>query len=172
MPTTRQLEYLRQNTVKDATIQSWMVVSFAHVDWPNDLNFVAIEQNRGVEFDESIYTFEGIQYTPVSMYIEFPRESDTSIGNATVNFARAATTLKRLMRSITPENSSQPISCEIKQYQSNLTSPVKSFSGFVAKDYPKISGQDISVKASRLNPALLTSDFIVTTDLYPELRQS
>ena len=173
MPVTQeQINYFQQNTIKNATIQTWVSVSFTHPDWSNYLNFVAIEENRSVEFDETIYTFEGIQYKPVTMTITFPKESDTSVGNATINFARAATELKKLMREITPENANQPITCDIKQYQENTTLPVKEFNGFVAKDYPKISGQDIQIQASRFNPALLTSDFIVTLERYPELAQS
>ena len=172
MASQEQIDYFQQNTIKNAEVQTWVTVQFTHPDWSNDLNFVAIEENRGVEFDESIYTFEGIHYKPVSMTIQFPQESDRSVGNATINFARAATGLKKLMREITPQNANQPITCDIKQYQEGTDLPVKEFNGFVSKDYPKISGQDIQIQASRFNPAMLTSDFIVTLERYPELAQS
>lgn len=169
MPTQEQIDYFKQNTIKNASIRTWVVVSFTHPDWSQDLDYVAIESDRGVEFDESIYNFEGVQYKPVSMSYRFPNESDET-GKATVTFARAATELKKLMSQITPANVDKPITFSMKQYQEGTVKPVKVINAFVAKNYPKISGQDIQVQASRLNPALNTSKFISTLDLYPELR--
>lgn len=164
-----QKDYFKQNTVKDATKRTWVTTTFTHPDWDEDVNYVAIEEGRGVEFDDSIYNFKGTQYKPVSMSYKFPDESSET-GKATVTFARAATTVKKLMKQITPTNVNKAITFEMNQWLEGVDDPVKTVNAFVAKNFPKISGQDIQIQASRSNPALNTSDNIATVALYPELR--
>lgn len=174
MPVTQnQQEYFRTNTQKPKDLQTWITTTFSHPDWSEEMAFVAVEPGRGVEFDLALYTFDGVAYKPVTMRVQLPNESTDTSGVATLTYARAATETKRRMREITPQNANVPISCSIKQWQ-GVDGPdaiqVRLFDGFVAKDHPKISGQDVKVQVSRYNPSLLTSQNIVTTDLYPELR--
>ena len=165
-----QQEYMRRNTVKPADTQQWFTFHFSHVDWSEDLDYVAIEDWRGVEYDWSKYTFDGVQHTPISMSFTLPKESSSENGEVTTNFPRAGSTVKRLMKQITPTNTGVPIVGIMRLWQSGNTSPVWEYSGTVSKDYPKISGNDVSVQISIYNPNLITSNRIVTVTEFPELR--
>lgn len=170
--TPEQQAYVRRNTVKPANVRSWMVFTMTHPDFTSDINLVAITDPMGVEFDDNFYTFEGVTYKPVSMSVSLPRESKDSNGQMSIRFARAGSEAKRRMNEITPSGSRIPITFEFKQYQEGVTLPVRRYSGTVAKDYPKVGGNDVEIAAEIYNPNLLTSQLISTLDLYPELRAS
>lgn len=171
MPITpEQQEYMRRNTVKPANTKQWFTFHFDHVDWDQDLDYVAIEDFRAVEDDLSKYIFGGAQYKPVSMKFTLPKESSTENGNVTTTFPRAATEVKKLMNQITPANSGSPINAIMRLWQSGTASPVYEYIGTVSKDFPKISGSDVSVQISIYNPNLLTSNRVVTVTEFPELR--
>lgn len=167
-----QSEYFRRNTVKPADVETWFTVEMSHPDFTTTPRYVAIEPDRGVEYDESIYTFEGVLYKPVSMTYVKNNESASTPGRVSLRFARAGTEIKRRRREITIQNRRVPISCILRQYQTGLELPVWRFSGNIAFDYPKISGQDAEIVISQYNPSLLTvaPEFITTVDRFPELR--
>lgn len=167
-----QQEYMRRNNVKPANVKTHFVVHFEHVDWSEDLDFVAIEQFRGVESDLSKYIFEGVQYTPVSMGFKLPKDTTESNGNVTMSFPRVGTVVKKLMKQITPANAGKPIYATMKMYQTGIDGPVWEYSGTVSRDFPKIGGSDVSVQVSIYNPSLLTSNRIVTVTEFPELKNA
>ena len=92
---TAQQEALTRNRVtKPANQMQWMTFTMTHNDWNEDITLVAITEDMGVEYDESIYTFEGVQYKPVSMTVTLPSESAEDNGNLTITFARAGSVVK------------------------------------------------------------------------------
>jgi hypothetical protein len=168
-----QAEALRVYRVtKPANVNKWLTFHFTHPDWSEDINLVAVTGGDGVEFDESIYNFEGIQYKPVSMSVTLPNESKDDNGKMTLSFARAGSVVKKRMSEITPANARVPKTFLYRLYLEGETLPSEMFDGFVSVDYPKISGQDVSIQADIYNPSLLTNRFISTLDTYPELRNS
>lgn len=170
MPTSAaQQAYFERNTQKPANIASWMTFTISHPDWSDDVKLVAITENMGVEYDPGFYTFEGVTYRPVSMSVTLPNESKDSNGGMTLTFARAGSEVKKRMKEITHTNARVPKTFVFKQYQEGVETPVRIFNGVVALDYPKVSGTDVAIQADIYNPNLLTSKFIATLDLYPEL---
>lgn len=157
---------------KPANQNQWLTFQLTHPDWAEDINLVAVFSDGGVEFDESIYTFEGVQYRPVSMSVSLPNDSKYNNGQMTLSFARAGSEVKQRMSEITPANARVPKTFLYRRYLEGESLPVEIFDGFVSTDYPKISGQDVVLQADIYNPNLLTSRYISTLDLYPELRNS
>ena len=76
------------------------------------------------------------------------------------------------MAEITPVNARVPITFTYLRYLEGQTLPVESFVGYIAVNYPQISGEDVSIQAEIFNPSLLTSRYLTTLDKYPELRDS
>ena len=169
-----QEAFIKRNVQKPANIEQWSTIEFMHIDWATTPRFVIIEPERGIESDESRYTFEGVAYKPASATFNKPADSGDSTGKATLTIARAATELKKLMRSITPQNAIVPISSVIRIYQTGVTLPVQRFDFVVSKDYPKISGQDIQINMAKYNPSTLISgpQYQITTENRPELRNA
>lgn len=168
-----QADALRVNNVtKPANQRRFLTFQFTHPDWSQDISLVAVIDGDGVEFDESLYEFEGVQYKPVSMSVTEPNESKDSNGKMTISFARAGTEVKKRMSEITAANSRVPKTFVYRLYLEGESLPSKMFSGSVSVDYPKISGQDVQIQADIYNPSLLTSTYISSLDLYPELRNS
>ena len=166
-----QQEALTVNRVtKPANQAQWMVFNLTHVDWSDTINLVAITEDMGVEYDETVYTFEGVQYKPVSMTVTLPSETAEDNGNLTITFARAGSVVKARMAQITPTNARVPITFEYLRYLEGSALPVESFNGYVAVNYPQISGEDVSIQAEIYNPSLLTSRYITNLDTFPELR--
>lgn len=170
--TPEQQAYFKRNTTKPKNVKTWMTFTINHPDWSEPVYLVGLINGQGVEFDLSRYTFEGVNYRPVSMQVDLPSESKDSNGNMTIWFPRAGTEVKRRMKEITPTNARTPISFLFRQYQEGVTLPVKTFSGNVSTGYPRISGNDVSVQADVYNPSLLTSANIIDLELFPELRES
>lgn len=168
-----QAEALTVNRVtKPANQRTFYTFQFTHPDWSSDINLVAVLDGDGVEFDESLYNIEGVQYKPVSMSVTLPNDSKEDNGKMTISFARAGSEVKQRMSEITPANSRVPKTFLYRLYLEGESLPSEMFNGFVSVDYPKISGQDVQIQADIYNPSLLTSKFISTLDLYPELRNS
>lgn len=169
--TNEERAYYKKNTTRPADVETWMTFSINHIDFSEEINLVAIENFRAVESDLSIYTFEGVTYKPVSMSVSLPRESIDSNGDMTITFPRIGSEVKRRMESITPAHRgpAYPISVVMKQYQSNVTAPVKVFNGSIGKGYPTISNNDVTIKVAIYNPSMLLSQSLTTVDKYPEL---
>jgi hypothetical protein len=167
-----QEAYFTQNTQKNATVMTWLTFTMSHPDWSESVYLVGLVNNQPVEFDLSVYTFEGVLYQPVSMRVDMPSESKQDNGKMSITFPRAGTEVKRRMSEITPANSRVPISFAFKQYQEGTVLPVKTFAGNIAPNYPQISGSAVKIQASSYNPSLLTSQNIATLAKYPELRVS
>lgn len=159
-------------TTKPANQNEWLTFQLTHPDWASDINLVAVLAGNGVEFDESTYIFEGVQYRPVSMSVTLPNDSKDDNGKMTLTFSRAGSEVKLRMSEITPANVRVPKTFLYRRYLEGDTLPVEIFSGSVSTDYPKIGGQDVQIQADIYNPSLLTSKFISTLDTYPELRNS
>lgn len=173
MPITPEQEaWFTRNTTKPKNIKTWMTFTMDHPGWSEPVYLVGLINGQGVEFDLNVYTFEGVTYQPVSMRIDLPNESKDDNGKMTITFPRAGTEVKRRMKDITPTNARTPISFVFKQYQENVTLPVRTFAGNVSTNYPRISGNDVSIQADVYNPSLLTSDNIIDLDIFPELRES
>ena len=157
---------------KPANQAQWLTFQISHPDWTQDILLVAIFDGQGVEFDESAYIFEGVQYKPVNMSVTLPSETQDDNGKITLGFARAGTETKKRMSEITPANMRTPKTLVYRRYLEGNPAPVEMSTGFISLDYPKISGQDVQIQSDLYNPSLLTSRYISTLDLYPELKTS
>jgi len=123
-----QAEALRVYRVtKPANQNRWLTFHFTHPDWTEDINLVAVMGDDGVEFDESTYIFEGVQYKPVSMSVTLPNESKDDNGRMTISFARAGSAVKKRMSEITPENARTPKTFLYRLYLEGETLPSELF---------------------------------------------
>jgi len=153
-PTFSQLQ--REFWVKrPADLLQFMTVEFQHPDF----GFVRLVANQ---FSDKILNVDGTPETFTAAAMILPKvtnqETDTTKAG-TITFGRIGIKFRQTLLMITPLGAiSDPITVMLRQYQDGVTAPVYSRRLYVAKDGITIGSNNVSVKLSVSNPAILTQE--------------
>jgi len=153
-PTFSQLqrEYWVQ---RPADLLQFMTVEFSHPDF----GFVRLVANqftdRGFDVNGTPETF-----TATSMVLPKVTNQETDTTKAgTITFGRIGIRFRQELLKITPLGAiSAPITVRLRQYQDGVTAPVYERRLYVAKDGITISSDNVAVRLSVDNPAVLTQE--------------
>lgn len=153
-PTFSQLQ--REYWIKrPADLLQFMTVEFEHPDF----GFIRLVANQ---FSDKIFDVDGTPETFQAVSMQVPKvtnqESDTTKAG-TVTFGRIGLQFRKTLLQITPLGAiTSPITVRLRQYQDGVTAPVYDRRLYVAKDGITISSENVSVRLSVDNPAVLTQE--------------
>jgi len=153
-PTFSQLQ--REYWVKrPADLLQFMTVEFEHPDF----GFVRLIANQ---FSDKKLDVNGTleTFTATSMILPKVTNQETDTTKAgVITFGRIGIKFRQTLLMITPLGAiSDPITVKLRQYQDGGTTPVYERSLYVAKDGITIGSDNVSVKLSVSNPAILTQE--------------
>jgi hypothetical protein len=153
-PTFSQLQREYWVTRPSALVQ-FMTVEFEHPDF----GFIRLVSNQ---FSDKIFDVDGTPETFQAVSMQVPKvtnqETDTTKAG-TVTFGRIGLQFRKTLLQITPLGAiTSPITVRLRQYQSGVTAPVYERRLYVAKDGITITSENVSVRLSVDNPAILTQE--------------
>jgi len=153
-PTFSQLQ--REYWVKrPSDLLQFMTVEFEHPDF----GFIRLVANQ---FSDKIFDVNGTPETFQAVSMQVPKvtnqESDTTKAG-TVTFGRIGLQFRKTLLQITPLGAiTSPITVRLRQYQDGVTTAVYDRRLYVAKDGITITSENVSVRLSVSNPAILTQE--------------
>ena len=153
-PTFSQLQ--REFWVKrPADLLQFMTVEFQHPDF----GFVRLVANQFSDKKLDVSgTLEAFTATSMILPKVTNQETDTTKAGA-ITFGRIGIKFRQTLLKITPLGAiSDPITVRLRQYQDGTVTPVYERRLYVAKDGITINSDNVSVRLSVSNPAILTQE--------------
>jgi hypothetical protein len=153
-PTFSQLQ--REYWVKrPADVLQFFTVEFSHPDF----GFVRLVQDQ---FSSKIFDVSGTPetFTGASMQLPMVTNQETDSTKAgTITFGRIGLQFRQTLLQITPLGAiTDPITVRLRQYQDGTTLPVYERRLYVARNGISIGSDNVSVKLTVDNPAILSEE--------------
>lgn len=153
-PTFSQLQ--REYWVKrPAALLQFMTVEFEHPDF----GFIRLVANqfsdKQLDVNGTLETFQAVSMITPKVTNQ---ETDTTKAG-TITFGRIGLQFRNTLLEITPLGAiTSPIVVRLRQYQNGVTAPVYSRRLYVAKNGITITSENVAVRLSVSNPAILTQE--------------